>query len=313
MSSDPDTTRIVRSWLDEGVTQLPDRVLDAVLDQVPATPQRRATWWPARRTATMNKFLGFGLAAAAAVIVVLFVGIQVFGSAPGGTGSGSSRTPEASVSEPSATPEPSVAEPTSTPVSGLPEGPFQLVGEGYADEAPRITVTIPAPGWNQPNGGVLVKGDEVANVPEAGIITFSEPAGTDFYVYGDPCRWPSTTPETPVATAEDIAAALAAQASRDASEPVDVTVGGYAGKVITLHVPDDVDIDSCERGEFASFGTRSDDLARYHQGPGQIDELWIIDVDGSIVIIDLMYRADTSAELIDELRSIAESATFELP
>jgi len=38
MSTDRDTTRIVRSWLDEGVTVLPDRVLDAVLDQVPATP-----------------------------------------------------------------------------------------------------------------------------------------------------------------------------------------------------------------------------------------------------------------------------------
>ena len=48
MSTDRDTTRIVRSWLEEGVTALPDRVLDAVLDQVPATPQRRS-WWPARR------------------------------------------------------------------------------------------------------------------------------------------------------------------------------------------------------------------------------------------------------------------------
>ena len=48
MSTDRDTTRIVRSWLEEGVTALPDRVLDTVLDQVPATPQRRS-WWPARR------------------------------------------------------------------------------------------------------------------------------------------------------------------------------------------------------------------------------------------------------------------------
>ena len=42
MSTDRDVTRIVRSWLEEGVTALPDRVLDAVLDQLPATPQRRA-------------------------------------------------------------------------------------------------------------------------------------------------------------------------------------------------------------------------------------------------------------------------------
>ena len=42
MSTDRDVTRIVRSWLEEGVTALPDRVLDDVLDQLPATPQRRA-------------------------------------------------------------------------------------------------------------------------------------------------------------------------------------------------------------------------------------------------------------------------------
>ena len=48
MSTDRDTTRIVRSWLEEGATALPDRVLDAVLDQVPATSQRRPLW-PARR------------------------------------------------------------------------------------------------------------------------------------------------------------------------------------------------------------------------------------------------------------------------
>jgi len=47
MSTDRETTRIVRSWLEEGVTALPDRVLDTVLDQVPVTPRgsmpRRAT------------------------------------------------------------------------------------------------------------------------------------------------------------------------------------------------------------------------------------------------------------------------------
>ena len=46
MSTDRETTRIVRSWLEEGATALPDRVLDAVLDQVPTTRQRRP-WWPA--------------------------------------------------------------------------------------------------------------------------------------------------------------------------------------------------------------------------------------------------------------------------
>ena len=43
---------------------------------------------------------------------------------------------------------------------------------------------------------------------------------------------------------------------------------------------------------------------------GQVDELWILDVDGAVVIIDAMYRSDTPAELVEEMRAIAESATF---
>ena len=74
MSTDRDVTSIVRSWLDDGVTQLPYRVLDAVLDQVPATPQRRS-WWPARRSNGMNTYLKL-FAAAAAVLVVAVVGYQ---------------------------------------------------------------------------------------------------------------------------------------------------------------------------------------------------------------------------------------------
>ena len=70
-TTDRDTTRIVRSWLDDGATRLPDRVLDAVLDQVPATPQRRATWWPVRRLTTMNNAVKYGLAAAVVAIAAL--------------------------------------------------------------------------------------------------------------------------------------------------------------------------------------------------------------------------------------------------
>jgi hypothetical protein len=81
MSTDREVTRIVRSWLDEGVTTLPDRVLDAVLDQIPATPQRRA-WWPARRRPTLHTYARFGLAAAAFVMVAV-AGIGIYANTVG--------------------------------------------------------------------------------------------------------------------------------------------------------------------------------------------------------------------------------------
>lgn len=74
MSTDRDVTRTVRSWLEDGATTLPDRVLDDVLDQLPATPQRRA-WWPARRLPDVNNTAKLAMAAAA-VLVVAFLGIR---------------------------------------------------------------------------------------------------------------------------------------------------------------------------------------------------------------------------------------------
>ena len=70
MSTDRDVTRIVRSWLEDGATVLPDRVLDSVLDQLPATPQRRAPW-PARRFREMNTPIRLGVAAAALAVVAV--------------------------------------------------------------------------------------------------------------------------------------------------------------------------------------------------------------------------------------------------
>ena len=77
MNTDRDTTRIVRSWMQTDEHESADRVLDAVLDQLDTTPQRRATWWPARRLPEMNTFAKFGVAAAAVVVAAL-LGVNYF-------------------------------------------------------------------------------------------------------------------------------------------------------------------------------------------------------------------------------------------
>ena len=45
MSTDRDVARTVRSWLEDGVTTLPDRVLDDVLDQLPRPHSVRPRGW----------------------------------------------------------------------------------------------------------------------------------------------------------------------------------------------------------------------------------------------------------------------------
>lgn len=260
---------------------------------------------PWRMTIT-NRFTPIHLGAVA-VVVVLLVGCGPSASpTASGPGVEATATPEPSVGEPS------VAERTTAAGGFLPEGPFLVQDEGALADAPRITVTIPAPGWTpRAEFGGLEKGTQ-GPPPQSAMLLWAWPAGTTFEVFGDPCHWASTE-RTSASTVDELAAALAAQPSRDASDPVDVTVGGYAGKHVTLHVPDDAVFGDCDEGRFASYGVNGGEPARYHHGPGQIDEFWILDVDGAFVILDAMYRPDTPPELVEELRGIAESATFELP
>ena len=253
----------------------------------------------------MNRIVTFGLGAAAVVVIGLFLGYQLLSTPTNLGGPGV---------EPTATPEPSVAEPTSTPDAVLPEGPHVLTDGEPVDGLPtsRIVVTIPAPGWEgEAGGGILIKNDN-PNAPDgAGLIVFFG----ELYVYGDPCAWSTTRPDAPATTVDELVSALGDQASRDASEPVDVTLDGYAGKAITLHVPDDAVFTECDRSTFGSWGVPGSDESpfRYHQDPGQIDEVWVLDVDGELAIIDWAYYAGTPQADLDELRDIVDSIDFEAP
>jgi hypothetical protein len=116
MSTDRDTTRIVRSWLEEGATALPDRVLDAVLDRVPATPQRRS-WWPSRRIAHMNP-VRIAIAAAA-VVVVAIVGYNLLPRSGGNVGGQPTPVPS-----PTPTPGPTALAAVVPATSNIPPGTY---------------------------------------------------------------------------------------------------------------------------------------------------------------------------------------------
>jgi len=311
MNAQNDLDQQLNSFLREGPEELPSESFDAVRDRTEQTRQRViiGPW----RTPTMNKLLTYGLGAAA-VVVLVFAGSQFFGSSGGLFGTQPTPTPE-----PTAEPTP---EPTPTSSPGVPVGDFLVFDPTIQpppfSSGPAITVTIASSGWTHlPENGILLKGDQ-ADPPEgtgAGLLTGDTGADT-FYVYGDPCHWESTTPDAPATAVDEIVAALAAQASRDATAPVDVTVGGFSGKHITLHVPDtgatrDEAFKDCDQETFATYGIAKDGPSRYQQGPGQVDEFWILNVNDKIVVLDASYSPATPAALVDELRALAESATFD--
>ncbi len=173
-ASDRDVNRAIRSWLHEDRHEDVSRVAGAVLDQVETIPQRRATWWPAWRTPTMNKFLTIGLGAAAVVVVALrrrsaLRFVRLAASAALSADATHALPPSRLPSRPR----------SRRPRPVLPEGPY-LIPDGQAadpeDTFPPLTVTIPAPDWyGRVDGGILFKNDKHEPPDGAGMIIFAEP------------------------------------------------------------------------------------------------------------------------------------------
>lgn len=245
----------------------------------------------------MNKIVGFGLAAAAVVAVVL-IGTQLLG-APDGTGA----QPTATASpEPTATPEPSPST-----AAGLPVGStVELFAETLL-----IQATIPAPGWEPAETGPTKNGGPDG---DDGAWVFGTWFGQKS-VPSDPCHWASTMPDTPADTLDEIVAALASQATRDASAPVDVTVDGHPGRVITLRVPADIAYSAvdgftdCDEGKFCTTATEGV-CDMWYMAPDEFQEIWIVDVDGELYYETGNYHPDTPPDVIEELQAILGSMTF---
>ena len=301
MSTDRDTTRIVRSWLEVGATALPDRVLDAVLDQLPSTPQRRS-WWPARRFRDMNAYMKLAIAAAAVVVVAL-AGIYFLprGGNVAGPGPGPSPTPTQTPTQtPTLTPAP-------TPSGNVDvTGSFAL-GTTYAITdaccvVSRMTFTIPATGWYAPLEPWRI-GKDVPGADGSDIFDLFVTPRLVGNIYTGGCHWRGTAQAPPVGpTVDDLATAMFAQAGPGASPPTDVIVGGHPGKKVEWSIPEDLDMSTCDRdggGSDPIFGRLVIDdgygTEPYIHGIGQRNTFYIVDVDGKRQVIDAMYLPGTSA------------------
>ena len=296
-------TRIVRSWLEDGVDVLPDRVLDSVLDRLPTTPQRRH-WWQAWRDPSVNALLRIALAGAA-VLVVAVVAISYLNQPRPAIGP-AVPTPTASPA-PTDSPAPTVsAEPLAGQASLEPGKTYFVMLPAVAGVGVDIFFS-PPPGYAAAGSGAIYKPDpRAASSPEGRLVLSA--LGFDYptQVYSDPCLWISNVVDVGP-TVDDLVTVLAAQPGRNATAPVDVTVDGFAGKRLQLTVPADIPFESvggegnfpdCNLGEFRSWP------GRHHGGPGQIDDLWILDVDGYRLVLDAFYWPDTPAADVTELEAI---------
>jgi hypothetical protein len=247
----------------------------------------------------MNTFAKL-LIAAAAVVVLAFVGISLLPRSGGDVG----------VAVPTASPSSSQSPTAPSSPSPTPEAAFPPAGElavgsrhSMSLEGVPFTFQVPTAGWAS-NGVFGIDKTTGIGPDGAGFIFWNDaPTG----VFADPCAQTKDDPAGP--SVADLAAAVAAVPGTDlVSGPADVTVGGYPAKHVVLTVPEDV---ACDADSFHLWYAPSADAARYATALGSTIRVWIIDVDGTTVWIDGETYKGAGSKPGQEIQQIVDSIQFE--
>lgn len=103
--------------------------------------------------------------------------------------------------------------------------------------------------------------------------------------------------------------------------PTDVTIDGYSGKYLALAVPDEIPFETrfghayftdCQRGELQSWLAPGLTYVFWgYAGPRQVEEFWILDVDGTRLMIQASWFPDSPQQDIDEMRAVLDSIQIE--
>jgi hypothetical protein len=278
MTSDRDTTRIVRDWLATDEHESVDRVLDDVLDRVETTSQRGGLAWRMRSFFATHA-APVQVTAFAVVAIVAILGLRSLFGEPARLGSEDEPSPTASA----------------TITRPLPKNGDVLRPGRYSIGAPYpVGISFEVDDrWAPCNGGRYESGVCRINDGSApGIVVAFLVVDN---VVADPCSDQGAVPAVGPSV-DDLVAAISSLPTFEATEAVDATVDGYSAKRFTVSAPPTT---GCDLRTWMT-PDRTNGVAR-----GEKNLLVIVDVDGHRIMISAAYHpltvTDADLAVADEL------------
>jgi hypothetical protein len=176
----------------------------------------------------------------------------------------------------------------------------------------RVVYEVPVEGWSQWIGA--------AKFADYGHVGVSITTVTNLVRHG--CRNHSPADPSVGPGVDDLATALADLAPfRVTSPPEDVTIYGYRGKHLELTVPDlpvegsgdDRRFTGCGDGNLESWiaPNLGGAFFGYNAEPGRTEVFWILDVDGTRLVIEANWSPASPREDVAEMRAILDSIRIE--
>jgi hypothetical protein len=312
---DPD--RLIRAFLDEGGTELPDRVYSEVRNQIDVTRQR-VVFGPWRET-QMTNFTRFAIAAVA-VVVVAVVAIKLL---PGSNGIGGLPTSAPSPTAALPTASPAVVA-TSTPAPALSPSPGVTLTQSRVGTPLAAGTYYVADPFGQPLR-LSLPDEWTLSTLKPGIIDLWRSTATDDAnantlsiarvnkVFADPCH-NDLGPKVETNTVQEIVAALTSQTGFQAGPVTDIQIDGAAGKTFELQNSIDTETARCTGGLMLWQWTTAVSPTRDENAGtngGTRERFWVLDVNGAPLVIQVMSFSWTTAADRQSAERIPETLQFE--
>ena len=195
----------------------------------------------------------------------------------------------------------------------LEPGPYFIDPDGDDSTPLRVVYEIPEEGWIQWIGAGRCSDAGCAGMTIT-TVTNLVTDGCHDHSWADPPVGPSV---------DDLAAALADLAPFEVtSPPTDVTIHGYSGKHLAWTVPDlpaevvgdDIRFSGCIDGvlkSWVAFVDTEPGDAYYGYGLGDTEEFWILDVEGTRLMIAAGVTTGTKPEDIAKRDAVLDSIRIE--
>jgi hypothetical protein len=230
---------------------------------------------------------------------------------PAATGFAAPTLPALAVGNPAVPPRATIPP---TPVEA---GTAVLVPAGQS--AVRLIVTLPE-GWTRVNPSVLARTDEASGAPIVSITAWSL-----MHVNVFPCRWSAEifADEDLMRTTRGQAEALGSWWGQDpgmpansnaaiaplATEPFQTTLSGYPARYLEVLIPRGLDFARCDGGQIVLWHTSTGEAKR-SLGPGELSRLWVVDVAGEPIVVDVSTMPEGTA-YAEELAAIVGTTVIE--